>query len=94
METKASLSYSAGAKTILVARVRDSLTCLFGAYQGDDPAELGALLELGPLDVLVRVAGRNILPRHEHAVLQSQHLGEQVVQERCRELDAVCIRIG
>jgi len=94
METKASLSYSPGAKTFSAARIRDSLACLFGTYQGDDPAELGALLELGPLDILVCIAGRNILPRHEHAVLQGQHLGEQVIQERCRKLDAVCMRVG
>jgi hypothetical protein len=51
-------------------------------------------MKLLMLDPLLRLTRRNLLPRGQHAVLQRQHLAQQVVQEGGREPNPVRVRRG
>jgi hypothetical protein len=65
-----------------------SLSCLLGADEGNDAAQLSALRKLFLLDLVVDVlAGGNVVADGQHAVLQRQQLGQGVVEERCGEGD-------
>lgn len=71
-----------------------TLPRLLRTNQRDNSRQLSALLKLLPLDLLTRIRRRNLAPRLQHAILQSQHLRERVVQEGRGELDAVGARVG
>lgn len=71
----------------------ESLPCLLGTDQCNDPRQLRALLKLIPLDVVIGFAGSDIRTGRQHSVLKRKHLGKEIVEKRSRELDPVGIGI-
>jgi len=67
-----------------------SLPCLLGTDEGDYPAQFCALGSTLLDDTLVDSLGLGqVRGAPEHTLLQSQHLLQSVVEERCTESNAV-----